>query len=97
MSSLLGHVRVCSGRVLGHWCRVIDVVDARGALERIGDLRENGGKYGDSIALTASGPQTKRPCYQKIVCAQFSAFEEQSMQEVAARKAGKHYLTRVSA
>ena len=41
---------MCSGRVLGHWCRVIDVVDACGALERIGDLRENGGKYGDIIA-----------------------------------------------
>ena len=41
---------MCSGQVLGHWCRVVDVVDARGTLERIGDLRENGGEYSGIIA-----------------------------------------------
>ena len=50
-----------------------------------------------SLEETASGHQTKRPRYQKIVRAQFSAFEERSMREVAARKAGKHRLTRASA
>ena len=46
---------------------------------------------------TASSRQTKRPRYQKITRAQFPTFEERSMQDVAARKAGKYYLTRVSA
>jgi hypothetical protein len=49
------------------------------------------------LEATASSHQTKRPRYQKITRAQFSTFEERSMRDVAARKAGKHYLTRVSA
>ena len=39
---------------------------------------------------TASSHQTKRPRYQKITRAQLPTFEERSMRDVAARKAGEH-------
>jgi len=50
-----------------------------------------------AASLEAAAPGRKRPRYNKITRAQFSTFKERAMREAAARKAGKHYLTRVSA
>lgn len=41
----------------------------------------------------APGHQSKWACFNKITHAQFPAFEEQARRELAAQRAGKHYLT----
>jgi len=46
-----------------------------------------------NLEPAAPGHRTKWARFDKITRAQFPAFEEQAKREIAARRAGKHYLT----
>ena len=50
-----------------------------------------------TLEVAESGCNPKHPHCHKVTHAHFSTFEEQSKQEIAAQKAGKHYLTCISA